>query len=204
RLGRDGLPPVDAGVERQPGGVLVERPRRLDLRARDRHAAVAGHRRVDHGGPQGRGRRRQARRARRGVASCVIPEYGNPGLTPRWARRRQAVTLRLDPRFRGDDECRDDDGRYADAVPPASFSRNAFFCTLPIALRGSSRANTTRFGTLKCAISPRSEAMTDASVSAWPSLATTTASPKSASAMPTTADSTTPSSASMRSSISFG
>ena len=50
--------------------------------------------------------------------------------------------------------------------PDEIMVRNAFFCTLPIALRGSSAANTTRLGTLKRAISPFSASMMAASLSA--------------------------------------
>ena len=42
----------------------------------------------------------------------------------------------------------------APGVAVGSFSRSAFFCTLPIALRGRSSTKTTRFGTLNVAISP--------------------------------------------------
>ncbi len=82
--------------------------------------------------------------------------------------------------------------------PPldAKRSRSRFFCTLPMALRGSSSTMKTRLGTLKFASRPLSAAMTCASLAALaPGLATTTAttaSPKSGCGTPTTADSRRP------------
>lgn len=94
------------------------------------------------------------------------------------------------------------------AVNVAAYcSRSRAFCTLPIALRGRSSTKYTRFGCLKRARRPASAACTSASVSAAPVARATTAttpSPKSGCGTPITADSTTPGSASISSSISFG
>ena len=108
------------------------------------------------------------------------------------------------------------DGGAREDRPQASGARNAsrevarsrFFCTLPMLLRGRSSTNTTRFGVLKAASWARVAAtIASASGAALPGRRLTTAktpSPKSGWGTPITADSATPSCASITASISLG
>ena len=88
------------------------------------------------------------------------------------------------------------------------FSRSTFFCTLPIALRGRSATKCTRFGTLKLAIS-RLERGDHRGLGRARGRAARRRPPRPPRrnrrrARRSPRDSTTPGSASMRSSISFG
>ena len=96
----------------------------------------------------------------------------------------------------------------AQANSAACCSRSRFFCTLPIALRGSSATTKTALGTLKLAIfalSARDQRARRRRVApARGTTTATTASPKSACGTPTTALSATPGSSLSTPSISAG
>ena len=96
----------------------------------------------------------------------------------------------------------------AQANSAACCSRSRFFCTLPIALRGSSATTKQRLGTLKLAIfalSARDQRVAvERGARRAATTTATTASPKSACGTPTTALSATPGSSLRTPSISAG